>query len=147
GEDVTAGEREQGRVAAGAAADDREAPRIDFTDRREVLRRVDAVLEVDDAPLSGEELAVRTAEARRAAVVDVDDSPATRRQELDRQRKCELRLRRGAAVQEDTQRRQLAGRGFEVGVRRRVVEGMRRAAACALELDRTADGDRLALQL
>ena len=49
----------------------------------EVAGGVDAVLEVDDAPLPVQPLAVRAAVAGRAAVVDVDDGEAATRPELD----------------------------------------------------------------
>jgi hypothetical protein len=45
-----------------------------------MTRGGDAVLEIDDAPFPCEQLAVRIAEAGRATVVDVDDTPAAARQ-------------------------------------------------------------------
>ena len=112
-----------------------------------MARGGDAVLEIDDAPFTREQLAIGTAEACRPAVVDVDDSPAAARQELNREGERQLRLRGRAAVDERPERRQLVRRPFEVGVRRRVVERVRGAAARRGELDRTADGDRLRSEL
>ena len=77
-------QRAQGRVAARAAAADTEPPAIHLALVRQVARRADAVLRIDDAPEAVEPLAVRAPEAAAATVVDVDDAKAAAGPELDR---------------------------------------------------------------
>ncbi len=80
---VAEGERRKRRIAAGAAAADRNAFTVDAARFREVFDEVFAVVHVDDAPLAVESLAIGAAVTARAAVVDVGDRPATRRVVLD----------------------------------------------------------------
>src|SRR5262249_43959016 len=70
-EQVAGGERAQRGVAAGAAAGDGQARPVDLAARDEVAGAVFTVLDVDDAPLALEPIAVGAAVAGAAAVVDV----------------------------------------------------------------------------
>ncbi len=94
--------------------------------------------------------AVGAAEARRAAVIDVDDAETARRPVEDLERVLGRRVGGGAAVDRDDQRRQLALGALVVGVRRRVEEGVRGALAAVgigrRELDRARDRDHPRLQ-
>ena len=113
-EEVAEGERGERRVAAGAAAADREPPAVDVAARDQEARRGDDVVDVDDAPAAGEALAVGAAVAGRAAVVDVDDREAAAGPELARQRQRGVGRAGRAAMARDQQRRQRAGRPGEV---------------------------------
>ncbi len=53
-ENVAEGQRAERRVAAGAAAADRQAVAVDFAAFDEIARAVDAIIDVDDAPLAVE---------------------------------------------------------------------------------------------
>src|SRR5690606_40489214 len=64
------------RPAARGAPADGEPLRVGDAAVDEGLRRGDGVLDVDDAPLAAQPLAVGAAVAGRAAVVDVDDADA-----------------------------------------------------------------------
>ena len=55
-EDVAERQRGEGRVAAGAAALDRQALGVDVPAVDEVARRPDAIVDVDEAPLAVEAL-------------------------------------------------------------------------------------------
>ena len=74
--------------------------------------------------------------AGRAAVVDVDQREAAAGPEVDVQAQARVGRRGGAAVARHDERRPLALRRDEVGMRRRIVEGVRGAPVRARELDR-----------
>ena len=135
GEDVGEGERADHGVAAGAPPGDDEPVGIGLVLLDEVVRRVDAVLEVDDAPLAVQPLAVRAPVPRRAAVVDVDDGEAATRPELGAEAEDRRRAPCRPAVALDDQRRTLSVRCLEVRVRGRVEERVRGEAALGRELD------------
>ena len=79
GERVAEGHGAQGRIAARAAAPDREPFPIDDPPGREPASARHAIGEIDDTPLAFEPLAVGHAVAGRAAVIDVEDGEATSR--------------------------------------------------------------------
>ena len=75
-ENIAEGERAQRRVAAGAAAGDHQAVAVDFAAFGQIARAVDAIVDVDDAPLAVEPFAIRAAVAGAAAVVHVEHGDA-----------------------------------------------------------------------
>ena len=136
-EHVVESQRAERGVAAGAAAGDREPPRVRLALRDQETGRRQAVQHVDLAPAAVQPLAIGTPVAGAAAVVDVAHGKAARGPELGR----EAQLRRGAAGRPamalHDQRRQFARRRAVIGVGRRIVERMDDRAAL------TATGDRL----
>src|SRR6516165_7797595 len=83
-EEVVEGERAQGGVAAGAATRDHDAHRIDALCLGEALRAVDAILDVNNAPLAAQQVAIFPAVAAAAAVVDIEHCDSAARPELDK---------------------------------------------------------------
>jgi hypothetical protein len=81
-EDVVEGQRRQGRESAGAAAANRHPPGVDEPLLCQILGGVDAIVDVDDAPVAIEPAHVLAAVAVAAAVIDVDDGNATAREHL-----------------------------------------------------------------
>src|SRR5215472_1509580 len=65
-EEVVEGERAQGGVAAGAATRDHHAHRINALRIGEALRAVDAILDVNNAPLAPQQVAIFPAVAAAA---------------------------------------------------------------------------------
>src|SRR6185295_11956955 len=125
------GERERGkrREAGGAAAADGLSGAVDQALVGEELRARHAVVDVDDAPLALEPLAVRLAVAGRAAVVHVENGEAPAREQLDARREARERGRGGTAVARDDERRQLAIGAIEGPAGRRVVVAERGSIA------------------
>jgi len=80
---VAHGQRHQCRVSARAAARDLDASGIDVPALTEVERGGSAVFDVDLPPTSAKPVAIFTAVAGAAAVVEVDDGDAAAREELD----------------------------------------------------------------
>src|SRR5204862_4390077 len=101
---VAEGEGAQGRVTAGTATSDHCSVPVDEPFGCEVAHGVDAVVDVDDAPLSSQALAVLAAVPRAAAVVDVDDSEPPRGPELRRHVEGRRRRRGRSTVAHDDQR-------------------------------------------
>src|SRR4029078_6776217 len=99
---------ERGVTACAAAADD-EAFWIRLALRDQVTRRVHRVLDVHDAPLPVETLAVRTTVSRTASVVHVSNREATRRPVLNRRLEPRGCRRRWSTVANDDQRRLFTG--------------------------------------
>ncbi len=129
-------ERRERRVAAGASAADDQACGIGLALLDEKPRRVDAVVDVHDAPVQVEAFTIRAAVTRTAAVVHVGHGKATARPELHLQVQHRLRLCRRSAVADDDERRAIRGQRAECGVARRVVERVRRDAAFGRKFDR-----------
>ena len=105
---------------------------------REESQRVDDVVDVGNAPLPVQTLAVGAAVARAAAIVHVGDREPAARPVLDLQVERRPGGGRRPAVADDDERRPLAGGRGEVLVARRVVERVRALAAGGLELHRLA---------
>src|SRR5919201_6449966 len=139
GEDVADRHCHQCRVPARAAAGDDDAIGVREPALDQVTRGGLGVVDVDLAPAPAETFAELTAVAGAPAVVDVADREAAARNELDLEVEHRQRVGRRAAVHQDDKRRQLAFGRFEVGIRRRVVEGV-----CLAVL--RGDGDRLRLR-
>src|SRR5213078_1807304 len=81
-EEVRRRERSQDRVAAGAAAGDRDPIAVDEAALDQVACAVDRIVDVDDTPEAVEALAVFPAEAGASAVVDDQVGEAAGRPEL-----------------------------------------------------------------
>src|SRR5258708_24232789 len=92
-EDVVEGQGGEGGVAAGAAAADHQALRVGASGADEVTRAIDAILDIDDAPLSIETIAIFAPIAAAAAVIHIEHADAAARPILDPQ--VERRRRRG----------------------------------------------------
>ena len=75
-ENVAESERAQRSVAAGAAAADRQAVAVDLAAFREIARAVDAIVDIDDAPLAVEPFSVCAAVAGAAAIIDIEHRDA-----------------------------------------------------------------------
>ncbi len=140
GEDVAEGQCRERRVAAGAAALDREALRVDVAALDEEAGGGDAVVDVDDAPAALESPAVRPAVAGAPAVVDVDDRDAPAGQEL----RCPGRARwtrstSGPPCERTTSGGRSPSGPREGGVRRRVVQRVGGSTAGRRERDRLGD--------
>ena len=134
-------QRADGRVPARASTGDQQPVGIGFSLVHEKASRIDAVLQVDDAPLAVQPLAVGASVAGRSSVVDVDDGETSTRPELRVQAEHRARARRRAAVAHHDQRRQLAfGRGV-LGAHGRVEERMGGEVVLGRELDRTRQGE------
>ena len=139
-ERVAERDRAERRVAAGAAAADREALAVDDPLLGEPAGAGDAVVDVDDAPLALEALAVVAAVAGRAAVVDVEDREAAAREQLDASAAKRGRGLRGrAAMARDDERRQLARRAPRRPVRRA-------GRGCRTRSDRRSVGNSMGSQ-
>ena len=76
GEGVAEGQRRQRRVAARAAAADRQPLWVRQATRRQIARAVDAVVHVHDAPAARQALAIGAPVAGAAAVVHVEHGEA-----------------------------------------------------------------------
>ena len=116
----------------------RSAIRLPRRDHR--LRAADGVLDVDDAPLPLQAIAIRPAVAGAAAVVHVEHREAAAGPELDlRIEHIERRAGR-TAMGDDDQRRLRRRRRGDVGIGRRVVERVHVAIA-------DLEGDRLRTEI
>src|SRR6266550_3857129 len=71
-ENVTKRQRAERRVAAGAAAADCEPIAVDFAAFSKIARAVDAVVDIDDTPLTVEPFSVGASVTGAAAVVDIE---------------------------------------------------------------------------
>src|SRR5688572_4038837 len=74
GKRVVEHQRAQRRVAPRAASANGHSPGIDISAIGEVVRGGDAVFDIHNSPLAIQPLAVFTAIARAAAIIDIDDS-------------------------------------------------------------------------
>jgi hypothetical protein len=74
-ENVAERERAQRRVAAGAATTDRQTITVDFAAFGKVARAVDAVVDVDDAPLAVEPLPTRGRTRAPLIYIENGDAP------------------------------------------------------------------------
>src|SRR6266516_5167084 len=83
--EVAEGQRRQSRVAAGAAAADDASLAVDPSVRGEEPRAGDAIVDVDDAPIALQTVAVRTTESGASAVVHVEHRNAAARPILNAQ--------------------------------------------------------------
>ena len=127
-EDIRDAHGKERGVPTCAAARDQDALGIDATRVRQVARRRSAIRDVDDTPLSAQEVAESTPVAGAAAVVDVDDGDPTRGEKLDLVVEHGLCVRGRSTVDVYDERRELAlGRG-EVRVRRWIEEPVRLAS-------------------
>src|SRR5580704_7569748 len=105
---VVESERRERRVASGAASGDGAARSIHQAAFGEKAGAVDAISDVDDAPVSLQPLAVGTTEPRAAAVVHIQDRDAAAGPVLDAEVQGAGCRSRGAAVALDQQRWPLA---------------------------------------
>src|SRR5262245_31146728 len=80
---VAHGERQERRVAAGATARDLGTRRIDVAALGEIAHGCRAVLDVDLAPAAAQAIAIFASVAGAPAVVEIDESDAATRVELD----------------------------------------------------------------
>ena len=142
GEDVPERERREGRVAAGASALDGQPPRIGVAPADQVAGSRDAIVDVDDPPLAVEPAPVLAAVAGAPAVVHVHDGDAAAGQELPGEIERGQRVRRGAAMRQHDERRAFPLGRDELGVRRRVEQGVRGPLPGRRELDRLGLRDR-----
>ena len=124
GEHVPEGQRGQGGISSGAAAVDGQPLTICQTLPHQVQRPVDAVVHVDDAPLSPQAFPVRPAVGGAAPVVDVQNGETPAGPILNTQVQGDGGRAGGAAVAFHQQRRFFAGDWFVVPVGRRVVESV-----------------------
>src|SRR5258708_33276485 len=110
-EDVVEGQGGEGGVAAGAAAADHQAVRVGASGADEVTSAIDTILDIDDAPLSIETVAIGAPIAAAAAVIHIEHADAAARPILDPQ--GERRRPRGgpAAMALDPERWLLARPG------------------------------------
>ena len=97
-------QRVEGGHAAGAATADGHPVRVDVAPRREVQRRIEAVLRVGDAPLAPQGAAVGAPVPAAAGVVDARHGEAACREELQGQVEPGLARRRRASVAPGHQR-------------------------------------------
>ena len=95
---------------------------VDVAPRREVQRRIEAVLRVGDAPLAPERAAIGPPVPRAARVVDARHGEATGREELEGQVEPGLAGRRRAPVAPRHQRGRLRPAGPSVPAERRPVQ-------------------------
>ena len=80
---ITEGERTQCCISTRATACNRESVAINITPLDEIVRAVDAVVNIDDAPLTIEAFAIWTPIACTPAVVHIENGKAATRPELD----------------------------------------------------------------
>ena len=138
-EHVVEGEGGQGRQAAGAAAADQQALGVGQAAVGQVACAGHAILDVDDAPLAFQQVAVGASEAGAAAVVHVEHGEAAAGPELGRQFQGAGCHPGRAAVADHDQRRQFARQCFEVFVGRCVMEGVGGAPVRAAVADAARD--------
>src|SRR6516165_9215791 len=81
-EEIPKHERRKRRVASGAAAGNDDALVVDGALAGQEFRAVDAVIDVDDAPVSIEPLPIGAAETGTAAVIDIEHRNPAARPEL-----------------------------------------------------------------
>ena len=136
------GKSREGCVAAGAAAANGGAGGIDAPVCREVTQAGDAIVHVHHPPAAFEALAIGTAVAGAAAVVDVGHGPAPRGVVLGAPREVRGGAAGGPAVSDDQQRRALARHSLQAAVARRMEPGMA-VAERGGEGDVLSDGDDL----
>ena len=118
-------ERGQCRIAAGAAAADREALPIGAAGFGEVQRAGHAVLDVDHTPFAVEPLAIRASVSRAPSIVDVQHRESSARPELGGGIQGVAGRPGRAPVAHDQQRRQLLGRRPARCIARRIVVAVR----------------------
>src|SRR5215472_15245649 len=131
-EEVVEGERTQGGVATGAATRDHNAHRINALRLGEALRAVDAVLDVNNAPLAPQQVAIFPAVAAAAAVVDIEHSDSAAGPELDKRFERTPGGRGGTAVTFHEQRWPFSRSRRVVGIGRRIEQAVRSAAAARI---------------
>src|SRR5438477_79271 len=134
--EVAPGERQQSGETAGRAARDRDPARVGETLVDQMARSVDAIVDVDDAPVPVESLPVGAAVASRAAVVDVDQRQAAAGPVLVLEGIRRARRSGRPTVAMHDQGRLLSRRWLVVLVPRRVVDGVRGQAVLGWKLNR-----------
>src|SRR3954454_23207899 len=80
---IPKGQRCQRRVATRAPSTDRKSVAVDETFRGEILRPIDAVIDINDAPFVVQPFAVGAAVAGASPVVDVQDGKSSARPILE----------------------------------------------------------------
>ena len=138
-EDIVERQRAQRRQAAGAAAADDQALTIGQAAFDQVARAGDAIIDIDDAPLALERVAISPAEAAAAAVIDVQHAEAAAGPVLGRQLQCIARHAGRTAVADHDHRRQAVGIHVDIVVFRRVEKGLCDAPAAAGKADAVRD--------
>ena len=106
-----------------------------------MARCVDRVLNVDDAPVPLQPIAVRPTVAGTAAVIDIGHREAAAGPVLHMQIEGRSRGRRRTAMTDHDERWTLPSRRHEILVPRRVVERVRRAPTTRRELNRLGKRD------
>ncbi len=132
-ERVGAGQRGQGGPTSGAAAANGQPLAVRLSGFRESLGGGHAILDIDDAPLTAQPLAILAAIAGRAAVVDVDHADAAAGEVCVLEIEQRRRRRRRPAVHEHDEGWQFAGRRLRVRVVWRGYVRMHIAAVRAFE--------------
>src|ERR1019366_8065765 len=108
------GQGAQRGVTASTSPMDQQSVRIGSWRGDEVVGRVDAIIEVDDAPGTLQPLTVRATVADTSAVVDVDDGEATTGPVLGVVTQRRTGAYRGATVAGHNQRRRFALGAFKI---------------------------------
>ena len=133
---VAEGQRCQGGVSPGAATLNGDLVLVGQPLADQILRRVDAVIDIDDTPLALEPFAIRPAVARTAAVVHIDKGEATAGEVLDAHAEGRVGRAGWPAVAAHDQRRPIALGRAVVAAGRRVVQRVGDRAARGRERNR-----------
>src|SRR5918995_3275231 len=124
-EGASEGERAEGRITSCASSSNRKPVTVDFSGSDKISGAIDAVIDIDNSPLTFKSLPVCAAVTRAPAVVDIDNRDTATGPILDciAQRGGSSRSR--ATVAHHQERRPFIRRFHVISISGRIKNGMR----------------------